>query len=410
MLSNSLMRYSFRCNIQILYPRILRCLFTQALLLGAVLPLWGCGATHVVPAPSTALAIIEQPADASTPLGQPATFTVKAVGTGTLSYQWSRNGTVLAGATGVSYTTPAVTVGDTGSKFVVTVQDGSAEVTSNPATLAVGPRSPAAGDLRFQQVDSASVASVTGWGTHNSFQYPSGWFYSNTLGTPLRIGAGQCVPGVMQDCEWLFTIWALPAGVPLSVAYWPNVLEKLDTDLNNKSTSNTVVTSLDIEAPEDVFGMSFIQDTSGGGFDYRLETASLSVVPELVAQDGTQSRVVTAISFNDATGQVNLLSYGWASDKTTIYETNVMTAITYDNIGSAATSLANAGYIITAFGGNDTNGFVLVGTRVKGDSIPRPILVSPVASISTQGYALVGWAMNVHYLSNPPPPLWLYEK
>jgi hypothetical protein len=92
-----------------------------------------------------------------------------------------------------------------------------------------------------------------------------------------------------------------------------------------------------------------------------------------------------------------------------VYETNVQTAA-YNNIGDAATTLANSGYIITAFGGNGTDGYILVGTRVKGDSIPRPILVSPDASVSIQGYARVGWAVNTVSGSNPSPPVWLFEK
>ena len=196
----------------------------------------------------------------------------------------------------------------------------------------------------------------------------------------------------------------------LSVTYWPDVMEKLDADLSSHSTPNTVVTSLDIEASNDVYAMSYMQGTAGG-FDYSLELASLSGLQTLIANDGAKGRVVTAISFDDASGQVNLLSYGWASDKTTVYETSVATA-TYDNINTAATSLANAGYIITAFGGNDTDGYILVGTRVKGDSIPRPILTWPPApnSASIQGYARVGWAVNTVSGSNPSPPVRLYEK
>jgi hypothetical protein len=176
-------------------------------------------------------------------------------------------------------------------------------------------------------------------------------------------------------------------------------------------TPNAVVTSLDIESTQDVFALSFIQNTAGGGFDSRLETASLSGLPSLIAQDGTQSRIVTAISFNDATGHMNLLSSGWASDKTTVYDTSVMTA-SYGNIGPAATTLANDGYIITAFGGNPTDGYVLVGTRVHGDSMPRPILVSPPtpSSTSTVGYALVGQAFNTAYGNGSDYVTWLYEQ
>lgn len=404
----SFMRCPPRCVEEIRFSEILRCLFVQSLLLSTMLPLWGCAATHnMVPPPtSTALSITEQPANATTPLGQTATFRVVATGTGTLSYQWSRNGTAIPGATAPAYTTPAVVANNTGWTFAVTVRDSTGYIASTPAKLTVGPRSPAPGDLRFQQVDSASTGNISGWGSRLILWYPLGVGYTNSIGTPLRVGAGQCVSGVKQDCGWLYTTWRLPAGMSLSVNYWPDRLEKLDADLSGKNTPNTIVTSLDIESSNDVYAMSFMQGAASG-FDYSHEVAPLSGVSALIAADGAKGRVVTAISFDDASGQVNFLSYGWASDTTTVYETSVATS-TYGNIGPTAISLAQAGYIITAFGGNATDGYVLVGTRVKGDSMSRPILVSPVTNspYPPQGYAWVGWATG----SNPGNDVWLFEE
>ena len=45
-------------------------------------------------------------------------------------------------------------------------------------------------------------------------------------------------------------------------------------------------------------------------------------------------------------------------------------------MATAATTLANDGYFISAFGGNDTDGYILVGMRVAGDTMPRPVIVS----------------------------------
>ena len=72
--------------------------------------------------------------------GQTATFTVAATGSGTLTYQWKKNGGNVvggAGGTTASYTTPATTPVDDGAQFncVVTNTGGSTE--SNPATLTV---------------------------------------------------------------------------------------------------------------------------------------------------------------------------------------------------------------------------------------------------------------------------------
>ena len=82
-------------------------------------------------------AITTQPASQSVVGGQRATFAVKAVGGGTLAYQWKKNGTALAGATSSSYTTPATSMADSGSVYSVVISNSAGAVTSNDATLTV---------------------------------------------------------------------------------------------------------------------------------------------------------------------------------------------------------------------------------------------------------------------------------
>ena len=80
---------------------------------------------------------VSQPASITVPLGQTATFTVSATGTGTLSYQWFKNGNPISGANSSSYTTPPTVAGDTGAVFTVLVSNSVGSVTSGPATLTV---------------------------------------------------------------------------------------------------------------------------------------------------------------------------------------------------------------------------------------------------------------------------------
>jgi hypothetical protein len=87
------------------------------------------------------------PASITVPLGQTATFSASATGTGTLTYQWFKNGVAINGATSSSYTTPPTVAGDTGSLFTVTVTDSAGSVTSLPATLTVQLPSLLAGSL-----------------------------------------------------------------------------------------------------------------------------------------------------------------------------------------------------------------------------------------------------------------------
>jgi hypothetical protein len=73
---------------------------------------------------------------------------------------------------------------------------------------------------------------------------------------------------------------------------------------------------------------------------------------------------------------------------------------TLDGVGAAAMNLGAQGYIITALGGDNTNGFLLVGTRVHGDTMPRPVLVvvpttdADLTPLFQSGDAVVGFLIN----------------
>ena len=79
--------------------------------------------------------ITTQPANQAVNAGQTAAFSVTAAGTGTLTYQWKKNGAAIGGATAASYTTPATVASDNGALFTVTVTGTAGNVTSNAATL-----------------------------------------------------------------------------------------------------------------------------------------------------------------------------------------------------------------------------------------------------------------------------------
>jgi Immunoglobulin domain len=100
---------------------------------------WSFYATLVTSGSGSAVApsITTQPQSQTVTAGATATFTVVASGTAPLSYQWSRNGAAIAGATSASYTTPATVSSDSGSTFTVTVSNTAGSQRSNAATLTV---------------------------------------------------------------------------------------------------------------------------------------------------------------------------------------------------------------------------------------------------------------------------------
>ena len=92
-----------------------------------------------VTVPIIAPAITLQPMAQSVTAGRAASFSVAATGTAPMTYQWSRNGSPIIGATSSLYTTALTAASDNGSQFTVRVSNSAGNVVSIPATLTVKP-------------------------------------------------------------------------------------------------------------------------------------------------------------------------------------------------------------------------------------------------------------------------------
>ena len=90
--------------------------------------------TVAVPVPVT---FSQNPANLTVAVGHKATFTVAASGSGTLTYQWKKDGVAIAGATTASYTTATLALSDSGSSYTCEVTGRAGMVASNAATLTV---------------------------------------------------------------------------------------------------------------------------------------------------------------------------------------------------------------------------------------------------------------------------------
>ena len=80
--------------------------------------------------------ISTQPLSQTVNVGAPVTFSITAAGSGTLGYQWLKNGTQISGATSSSYSINSVQETDAGS-YAVRVSNSAGSVTSSMAVLAV---------------------------------------------------------------------------------------------------------------------------------------------------------------------------------------------------------------------------------------------------------------------------------
>ena len=115
--------------------------------------------------------IFQQPRDRSSFLTQTALFDVGVEGTTPLSYQWRRNGVNIAGATGPTYTTPALTAADNGARFSIVITNPVGSTTSSDAVLTVLPAPTITTSPTSQTVAVGATATFTVTATGESLAY-----------------------------------------------------------------------------------------------------------------------------------------------------------------------------------------------------------------------------------------------
>ncbi len=366
---------------------------------------------------SVAPSIITQPTSQTMLLGRGSTFSVTATGTAPLLYQWYRNGATISGANEASYTSPVVKEADNNTVYSVTVSNSAGYVKSNPATLLAGPRAPAIGDLRYLQWEQVPLAADIGSQYGGLASIIGIAFYSaqNVVAYPLNVGS-HSVSVSTQPCSWE----AISAGIKPGTQVEPFLVQFSFGNVGYRSgqtyqqyllsiaNSNSVVISMDYHPTCQEIGVVILSATSNAtpAFDQRMELVDPSNLQAQVAADGAASRIVSAITYDRLSGKAVLLSYGWQGDAATAYEAKTFIAQPADVLADAA-QLANQGYFISAFGGDDTLGYMIVGMRVMGDATPRPwygVYGIDHTSTATNG--------NVPSIPNPAPAttnLWLEE-
>jgi hypothetical protein len=316
-----------------------------------------------------------QPADMAVFEGQRALFEVRASGGSGLTYQWRRNGVAIPGATDSHFQTDPTCGGDDGAVYSVLVGNGDAgPVGSRSALLTV--RAPL--DLRFQWVGAPfapryRLATDILGGMEVT--------YSGT-GSPLQVGG--------SGSSFYFVDFRVPG---MFIDYRAGALSWLDPDWAAGIGPKTIVTSMDFDDAADTYALAFSETTQLGDFTPVLAgTVSLSDLQALASSEGSQGRVLTAVTFR-GTGDVEYISQGWTLAGSTTYEAKVV-ASSLDTVSDDAASLAAEGYVITAFGSGDGNAFgvVMVGTRVSGDTAPRSLVViNGALSWPPAGFAVVGY-------------------
>lgn len=367
--------------------------FKQVLIISIIFSSLGCtsGGNSNQPVPPS---IAIQPASQQASAGAVATFSVVANGSGPLSYQWTWNGAPIRNATGSSFTIPSTVPADNGSAFTVIVSNSAGTLTSSRALLAIpgAPRAPKAGDLRFKDVD-AFPFGLSLMNPEGQIIVSGGAVMSmsakNAACSPINLSCFN--PQTPYSNAWGFAGFSLPLGYPeRDISGTGGSLADLDSNLAALDPE-TVIISLDIDSINQVYGMDWSRSPGQGNYTIFRGPVTRSNLQSTATQAGNQGQVITAITFLDH--QPYYVAYSWSGDPGSQYDVQIAEA-TIDSIGTIASDLSATGYIITAIGGNYSDGFLLVGTRFKGDSIPRPLSVisSPPWALG-RGYATNGWVI-----------------
>jgi uncharacterized protein (TIGR03437 family) len=318
--------------------------------------------------------------------GQPAQVLYAGAAPGIVAGVFQINATVPSGLPNGGDLPLTAQVGGVSAQMGVTV------AVAGPA-LPV-PRAPTAGDLRFRGVDAAAHFLVD-----PNCNDPEDCELNVSQTNVTFSNVVFSSPLMPLNGEWRFEVFDSTSGTPpFSAAFQSDFLTNFQAQINAwiSGGPSPVVTSLDFEPAQGQYAWSAIS-SQAGGFDLKYQSVASADLQTIASQEGAASRVITAVAGpNGSAGQVAVLSYGWQGNTATVYEAMV-SAADASTVGDAAMTLAASGYIITAFGGAGDNGFLLVGTRMKGDTTARPLVIPTqpagvVAQTLLEGYAVVGYA------------------
>ena len=168
------------------------------------------------------------------------------------------------------------------------------------------------------------------------------------------------------------------------------------SDIQSIVASNVVVDSLDFEPGNNDYAVSYVKIAQTGGFDYRLEIVPPDQLQATVVNDGAESRIVTAVSF-DASNQANVISYGWTGDTATCTTTHRKSA---SEIINQSKTLAADGYSLAPLAAVRQTALCRSECGVQGDTMARPISVTTTGLIGSSSFSTLP-------SQSPPTPPWL---
>ena len=229
---------------------------------------------------TTTPVITRQPAAQAVAVGQTASFSVEASGTGTLTFQWKLNGMDISGETASTYTTPATRNEDIGTQlaYSVVVINSFGTVISSDAMLDVmePPAITVQPTAQTITADNTATFTVTATGTSLSYQWKK---------------AGTNIPNATSSSYTTPAMSTGGSGVDYSVEVRNGVGTVTSSNARltvNKSTST---------------GYSLVAHAGGGTYDITecVKENSTGLIWEGKTNSGTRAGGKTYTNYDDPT-------------------------------------------------------------------------------------------------------------
>ena len=334
--------------------------------------------------PATAITI--QPLPVTVCVGSPATFTVTAVGTN-LTYQWRKNGTNIPGATGSSYSIPAVVAGDAGNYSVVVHGDCGADVTSAAVALTVNPATAITTQpvALTRCVGTGATFTVVAVGTNLTYQWSKN---------------GTAIPGATGSSYTIASVAAGDAGnysVLVHGSCGADVVSNTVALTVNPATAITIQplpVTVCVGSPATftvtAAGTNLTYQWRKNGTNIPAATGSSYSIPAVVAGDaGNYSVVVHGDCGADVTSVAVALTV------------NPATAITTQPVALTRCAGTGATFTVVAAGTNLTYQWRKNGTDIPGATGSSFTIASVVAGDAGNYSVLVHGDCGADVVSNP---------
>jgi len=348
--------------------------------------------------------ITMEPSNQTTTLGSPATFSVMASGTAPLSYQWSKNGTIIPGATSTSYTTPTTVTGDTGATFTVAVSNAYGNVTSSAASLTLnlppiittqpGDRTVTLGSTATFNVVASGSGTLSCLWSKNGTVIPGATSASYTSPATVAGDAGAAFTVVVGNAYGNVTSTAatLTLNLPPAITTQPvdqtvtlgstatfNVVASGSGTLSYQWSKNGTIilgaTSTSYTTPTAVAGdtnatFTVVVTNAYGNVTSSAATLTLNLPPAITTQPVDQTVTLgSTATFNVVASGSGTLSYQWSKN------------------GTAIPGATSASYTTPTAVAGDTNAtFTVIVTNAYGNvtSSAATLTLNQPPSITTQ--------------------------